>query len=58
MNYINASFFDRFLDLSLDPTKVRAQDAVDAVTYVARNPVGYSLAWDFFRANWDHYRDT
>lgn len=47
-----------FLELTLDGDEVRAQDAVDAVTYVARNPVGYSLAWDFFRAEWEFFRTT
>ncbi|XP_072037073.1 aminopeptidase N-like [Amphiura filiformis] len=46
-----------YLAYTLDSSKIRAQDAVDVVTFVASNPVGSSLAWDFFRANWDHFRE-
>ncbi|XP_072036065.1 aminopeptidase N-like [Amphiura filiformis] len=45
-----------YLAYSLDPDKIRAQDRVNVIYSVAYNPAGSSLAWDFFRANWDFLR--
>ncbi|KAM9409838.1 aminopeptidase Ey-like isoform 2-T2 [Pholidichthys leucotaenia] len=44
----------RYLQYSIDPDKIRKQDATYIIVYVARNPIGQPLAWDFIRANWDH----
>ncbi|XP_067412180.1 aminopeptidase N [Emydura macquarii macquarii] len=42
----------RYLDYSLDPTKIRKQDAISTINSIASNVVGQSLAWDFVRGNW------
>nr|XP_033775374.1 aminopeptidase N-like [Geotrypetes seraphini]XP_033775376.1 aminopeptidase N-like [Geotrypetes seraphini]XP_033775377.1 aminopeptidase N-like [Geotrypetes seraphini] len=43
---------NRYLQYSLDPTKIRKQDAVSTITYIANNVAGHRFAWDFMRANW------
>ncbi|NXC09182.1 AMPN Aminopeptidase, partial [Orthonyx spaldingii] len=43
---------NRFLEYTLDPTKIRKQDAVATINNIASNVVGQPLAWDFIRANW------
>uniref|UniRef100_A0A7N8XZC6 Aminopeptidase n=1 Tax=Mastacembelus armatus TaxID=205130 RepID=A0A7N8XZC6_9TELE len=45
---------NRYLRYSLDPEKIRKQDATSTITYIANNPIGQPLAWDFVRANWAH----
>lgn len=42
----------RYLEYSLDSSKVRSQDAVSVIRYVASNPVGKYLAWTFVQNNW------
>lgn len=41
-----------YLEYSLDSSKVRSQDAVSVIRYVASNPVGKYLAWTFVQNNW------
>ncbi|KAB5571695.1 hypothetical protein PHYPO_G00228010 [Pangasianodon hypophthalmus] len=49
---------NRYLKYTLDPTKIRKQDATSTIIYVANNVVGQPLAWDFIRANWEYiYRE-
>ncbi|XP_069840571.1 aminopeptidase Ey-like [Dendropsophus ebraccatus] len=43
---------NRLLEFSLDPTKIRKQDALSTITSIANNVLGQNLAWDFVRANW------
>ncbi|XP_042268840.1 aminopeptidase N-like isoform X1 [Thunnus maccoyii] len=45
---------NRYLDYTLDPKKVRKQDATSTIVYIASNVVGQSLAWDFVRARWSY----
>ncbi|XP_053722213.1 aminopeptidase Ey-like [Synchiropus splendidus] len=45
---------NRYLTYCLDPQKIRKQDATSTIVYIASNPAGQSLAWDFVRANWNH----
>ncbi|XP_070772420.1 aminopeptidase Ey-like isoform X1 [Enoplosus armatus] len=45
---------NRYLEFCLDPQKIRKQDATSTIVYIATNPIGQPLAWDFVRANWDH----
>ena len=45
--------FIRYLEYSLDSDKVRSQDAVSVINYVASNPVGKYLAWTFVQNNWE-----
>ncbi|CAB3992820.1 glutamyl aminopeptidase-like isoform X1 [Paramuricea clavata] len=42
----------RFLRYSIDGEKIRDQDTVTVVGYVARNAVGRDLAWKFLKENW------
>ncbi|EDV23634.1 uncharacterized protein TRIADDRAFT_63982 [Trichoplax adhaerens] len=41
----------RFLNYSMDPTKISASSTFTVFTFVSRNPVGRYLAWDYFREN-------
>lgn len=43
---------NRYLQYTMDPTKIRKQDSTSTITLIANNAVGQSLAWDFVRANW------
>uniref|UniRef100_A0A7N9AXA2 Aminopeptidase n=1 Tax=Mastacembelus armatus TaxID=205130 RepID=A0A7N9AXA2_9TELE len=45
---------NRYLEYTLDPTKIRKQDATSTVQYIARNVVGMPLAWNFVRARWSY----
>ncbi|XP_044046036.1 aminopeptidase N-like [Siniperca chuatsi] len=45
---------NRYLEYTLDPTKMRKQDATSTIQYVARNAVGMPLAWNFVRARWSY----
>lgn len=42
-----------YLGYSLDSSKIRSQDAVSVIRYVASNPVGKYLAWTFVQNNWN-----
>ncbi|XP_010001134.1 PREDICTED: uncharacterized protein LOC104393351 [Chaetura pelagica] len=43
---------NRYLQYTLDPTKIRKQDATSTINSIAGNVVGQPLAWDFIRSNW------
>ena len=45
--------FTRYLGYSLDSSKIRSQDAVSVINYVASNPVGKYPAWIFVQNNWE-----
>nr|XP_056721981.1 aminopeptidase N [Euleptes europaea] len=42
----------RYLKYTLDPSKIRRQDATSTINSIARNVYGQNLVWDFVRANW------
>lgn len=42
-----------YLRMAINPDEIRRQDAVSAIVAISRNTIGRSLAWDFFRENWD-----
>uniref|UniRef100_A0A8B9BQ89 Aminopeptidase n=1 Tax=Anser brachyrhynchus TaxID=132585 RepID=A0A8B9BQ89_9AVES len=42
----------RYLQYTIDPTKIRKQDATSTINSIASNVVGQPLAWDFIRSNW------
>jgi glutamyl aminopeptidase len=42
----------RFLRLAGNETVVRRQDYFTALSYIAGNPVGAGIVWDFLRAEW------
>ncbi|XP_010570630.1 PREDICTED: aminopeptidase N [Haliaeetus leucocephalus] len=43
---------NRYLQYTLDPNKIRKQDATATINSIASNVVGQPLAWDFIRSNW------
>ncbi|NWY55925.1 AMPN Aminopeptidase, partial [Chionis minor] len=43
---------NRYLQYTLDPKKIRKQDATATINSIASNVVGQPLAWDFIRSNW------
>ncbi|KAM9861190.1 aminopeptidase N-like [Aulostomus maculatus] len=45
---------NRYLEYTLDPTKIRKQDATSTIQYIAQNVVGLPLAWNFVRARWSY----
>lgn len=44
----------RYLEYTLDPTKIRKQDATSTIGYIAKNTVGMPLTWNFVRARWKY----
>uniref|UniRef100_A0A8C6M5B7 Alanyl aminopeptidase, membrane n=1 Tax=Nothobranchius furzeri TaxID=105023 RepID=A0A8C6M5B7_NOTFU len=45
---------NRYLEYTLDPTKIRKQDSISTIEYIAQNVVGMPLAWNFVRARWSY----
>ncbi|KAJ8249447.1 hypothetical protein GJAV_G00235020 [Gymnothorax javanicus] len=45
---------NRYLEYTLDPSKIRKQDATSTIVYIANNVVGQPLAWDFVRMRWEY----
>uniref|UniRef100_A0A4W5MKR3 Aminopeptidase n=1 Tax=Hucho hucho TaxID=62062 RepID=A0A4W5MKR3_9TELE len=45
---------NKYLEYTLDATKIRKQDATSTIVYIASNVVGQSLAWDFMRDRWSY----
>ncbi|NXL46002.1 AMPN Aminopeptidase, partial [Podilymbus podiceps] len=43
---------NRYLQYTLDPNKIRKQDATATINSIASNVVGQPLVWDFIRSNW------
>ncbi|NXO53182.1 AMPN Aminopeptidase, partial [Aramus guarauna] len=43
---------NRYLQYTIDPSKIRKQDATSTINSIASNVVGQPLAWDFVRSNW------
>ncbi|XP_071953572.1 glutamyl aminopeptidase-like [Antedon mediterranea] len=43
----------RYLDYAMDESKVRSQDFFTVVNYIADNPVGNPIVWDWVRTNWE-----
>ncbi|KAL4227197.1 hypothetical protein ACF0H5_015170 [Mactra antiquata] len=48
----------RYLELTVTPDIVRKQDATKTMVYIANNPVGEPLVWDFVRGRWDYLFNT
>lgn len=44
----------RLLEYTLDPEKIRKQDATSTIGSIASNVIGQPLAWDFVRARWEY----
>ncbi|RVE74836.1 hypothetical protein OJAV_G00026210 [Oryzias javanicus] len=45
---------NRYLEYTLDPTKIRKQDASSTIQYICNNVVGMPLAWNFVRERWSY----
>ncbi|KAM4593082.1 aminopeptidase N-like isoform 1-T3 [Odontesthes bonariensis] len=45
---------NRYLEYTLDPAKIRKQDATSTIQNIAGNVVGMPLAWNFVRAKWSY----
>uniref|UniRef100_F7CVV6 Aminopeptidase n=1 Tax=Ornithorhynchus anatinus TaxID=9258 RepID=F7CVV6_ORNAN len=43
---------NRYLSYTLDPSKIRKQDATSTISSIASNVIGQPLVWDFVRGNW------
>ncbi|XP_061732049.1 aminopeptidase N-like isoform X2 [Nerophis ophidion] len=43
---------NRYLEYTLDPARIRKQDAISTIVSISRNNVGAPLAWNFVRARW------
>jgi glutamyl aminopeptidase len=44
----------RYLEYAKREDMVRSQDFFTVVQYIAQNPVGNKLVWDWIRSNWDY----
>ena len=47
----------RYLDATLDKSKIKSQDVRSVVSAVARNPSGSQVAWRHFQMHWDELLD-
>uniref|UniRef100_A0A3B5LZR7 Aminopeptidase n=1 Tax=Xiphophorus couchianus TaxID=32473 RepID=A0A3B5LZR7_9TELE len=45
---------NRYLEYTLDPNKIRKQDATSTIQSIANNVIGMPLAWNFVRAKWSY----
>lgn len=45
---------NRYLQYTLDPTKIKKMDVVSTINYIAKNVAGQPLAWDFVRGQWSY----
>uniref|UniRef100_A0A8C2KTD7 Aminopeptidase n=1 Tax=Cyprinus carpio TaxID=7962 RepID=A0A8C2KTD7_CYPCA len=45
---------NRYLQYTLDPSKIRKMDLVSTISYIAKNVAGQPLAWDFVRGHWSY----
>uniref|UniRef100_A0A671L017 Aminopeptidase n=1 Tax=Sinocyclocheilus anshuiensis TaxID=1608454 RepID=A0A671L017_9TELE len=52
---IRQIFHMPYLEYTMNPEKIRKQDATSTIGYIASNIIGQPLAWDFVRANWDYF---
>uniref|UniRef100_A0A673I072 Aminopeptidase n=1 Tax=Sinocyclocheilus rhinocerous TaxID=307959 RepID=A0A673I072_9TELE len=48
----DTTLLERYLGYTLDASMIRKQDATSVIVYIASNPDGQTLAWDFVRKNW------
>ncbi|XP_001920418.2 aminopeptidase N [Danio rerio] len=50
----NQTLLKRYLGYTLDPSMIRKQDATSVIVYIASNPDGQKLAWEFVRNKWEY----
>ncbi|KAL3885283.1 hypothetical protein ACJMK2_025367 [Sinanodonta woodiana] len=48
----------RFLQLTKNSSEIQQTESIDALIYIAQNPVGRLMVWDFLAENWKHFFDT
>ena len=51
---IQFSLCFRYIDYAKNETNVRSQDYFTVLTYIARNPVGRPLVWNWLQDNWQY----
>lgn len=49
--------FSRFINLAWDENNVRGQDYFTCMAYIAENPIGENLVWNYVRENWQKLVD-
>lgn len=50
----DAQLLHRFLELASDESIVQYEDHVTCLHYIAANPVGEQVIWDYYREQWPH----
>ncbi|MEQ2171453.1 hypothetical protein GOODEAATRI_010860 [Goodea atripinnis] len=50
----NVELLNNLLEATKDENVVRSQDLFTVVRYVAYNPLGQKMAWDWTTLNWDY----
>ncbi|KAI4900769.1 hypothetical protein NFI96_020316, partial [Prochilodus magdalenae] len=50
----DTGLLERYLAYTLDPTKIRKQDATSVIIRIASNVDGRALAWNFVTQNWKY----
>jgi puromycin-sensitive aminopeptidase len=55
-NFSSKALLSKALDFSLSKD-VRSQDTVQFIAAIARNPLGRDLAWDFFKQNFELFKN-
>lgn len=53
----SVSLLMRYIEFAKSESNVRSQDYFTVLTYIARNPVGRGLVWDWIRDNWQYLVD-
>lgn len=56
-NTKDVNLLKRLLDLAKNETVVRGQDYFTVLSYIAANPIGTDLVWNFVRQNWEYLVD-
>ncbi|RZC34917.1 glutamyl aminopeptidase [Asbolus verrucosus] len=56
-NVRNPSLLTRLIELAKDETYIRSQDYFTLLQYIASNPIGTPLVWDYVRENWPQLVD-
>ncbi|XP_076438167.1 uncharacterized protein LOC143277263 isoform X2 [Babylonia areolata] len=54
----DSTLLRRLLSMTLDPAEIRTQDLASTIQYVADNPLGRDLAFQFFVDNFDTIKDS
>ncbi|KAJ8317988.1 hypothetical protein KUTeg_003079 [Tegillarca granosa] len=50
----NIQLLHRYVDYAKNESLIRSQDFFSVLQYIAGNPVGTSIVWNWIRSNWDY----